>query len=102
MVLRQANDLSKVQVAKYLGITSTEYANYELGTRSMSLSQMEEVADLFGCPLSVLLGDNPNEIQKDLPLVLRAGDITTSDLKEIAYFKKVALNYIKMTCLLKD
>lgn len=100
--LRIANNLSEDQVAKFLGITSTEYANYELGTCNMPLSQMEEVAYLLGCSLSVLLSDNPDVNKSSLPLVFSAGNLTTSDLKEIAHFKKVALNYMKISRLQKN
>lgn len=100
--LRKANDLTQDQVATYLGIMRTAYANYESGTRSMPLPQMQKAADLFGCPLSVLLSDDPNEVRNILPFAFRADDLTADDLKELAHFKKVALNYIKMSHLLKN
>ena len=68
----------------------------------MPLSHIEEAADLFGCSLSVLLSDNPDGIQNYHPLVFNVGDLTANDLKEIAHFKKVALNYMKMSRLLKN
>ena len=100
--LRIVNNLSQDQVAKYLGVTSTEYASYELGTNNMPLSEMEEVADLFGCSLSDLLIENSDENKSHHPLVISADNLTTSDLKEITHFKKVALNYMKMSRLLKN
>lgn len=100
--LRKANELTQDQVATYLGIMRTAYANYESGTRSMPLPQMQKAADLFGCPLSVLLSDNPNDVQNILPFAFRADDLTADDLHELAHFKKVALNYIKMSNLLKN
>ena len=100
--LRKANDLTQDQVATYLGVMRTAYANYESGTRSMPLPQMQKAADLFGCSLSVLLSDDPNEIRNILPFAFRADDLTDDDLKELAHFKKVDLNYIKMSHLLKN
>lgn len=100
--LRKANDLTQDQVAMYLNIQRTAYANYESGTRSMPLQHMQKAADLFGCPLSALLSDDPKEVQNILPFAFRADDLTADDLKELAHFKKVALNYIKMSNLLKN
>lgn len=101
-VLREANELTQKQVATYLGVMRSAYANYESGTRSMTLPQMQMAADLFGCPLSTLISDNPNDIRDILPFAFRADDLTAKDLKELANFKKVALNYIKMSNLLKN
>lgn len=100
--LRKANELTQDQVAVYLGMMRSAYANYESGARNMPLAQMQKAADLFGCSLSTLLSENPNEVNNILPFAFRADDLTTSDLNELAKFKKVALNYIKMSNLLKN
>lgn len=97
-----ANELTQEQVAMYLGIMRSAYANYEAGTRSMPLAQMQKAADLFGCPLSTLLSENPNEVKNILSFAFRADDLSANDLKELANFKKVALNYIKMSNLLRN
>ena len=49
-----------------------------------------------------LLSDDPDEVKNILPFAFRADDLTTSDLNELANFKKVALNYIKMSNLLRN
>ena len=61
---------------------------------------MQKAADLFGCSLSSLLSDDPNEVKNILPFVFRADDLSPEDLSELANFKKVAMNYIKMSKLL--
>ena len=100
--LRKANELTQDQVANYLGIVRSAYANYESNTRSMPLSQMQKASDLFGCPLSALLCDDSSEVQNILPFAFRADDLTLNDLHELAHFKKIALNYIKMSKLQKN
>jgi transcriptional regulator with XRE-family HTH domain len=100
--LRMANELTQDQVATYLGVMRSAYANYESGTRNMPLAQMHKAADLFGCSLSTLLSEDPDEVKNILPFAFRADDLTASDLNELAKFKKVALNYIKMSNLLRN
>ena len=95
-----ANELTQGQVASYLGVKRSAYANYESGERNMPLEQMQKAADLFGCSLSSLLSDDPNEVQNILSFAFRADDLTPDDLSELANFKKVAMNYIKMSKLL--
>ena len=98
--LRIANELTQDQVASYLGVKRSAYANYESGDRNMPLEQMQKAADLFGCSLSSLLCDDPNEVKNILSFVFRADDLSPEDLRELANFKKVAMNYIKMSNLL--
>ena len=100
--LRKANGLTQEQVAKYLGIVCTVYVCYESGTLIMPLQQMQDVADLFGCPLSALLCDDNSKGQTNFPFVFKAEDLTTDDLKELAHFKKVGMSYIKMSHLLEN
>ncbi len=99
--LRTANELTQEQVASYLGVQRSAYANYEAGTRNMPLEQMQRTADLFGCPLSTLLSEDPSEVKNLLSFAFRADHLTVNDLNELANFKKVALNYIKMSKLLR-
>jgi len=98
--LRMANELTQDQIASYLGVMRSAYANYESGTRNMPLEQMQKAADLFGCSLSSLLSDDPNEVKNILSFAFRADDLSPDDLNELANFKKVAMNYIKMSNLL--
>lgn len=100
--LREANELTQDQLATYLGVQRSAYANYESGARNMPLPQMQKAADLFGCSLSALLSEDPNEVNNILSFAFRADDLTVNDLNELANFKKVALNYIKMSNLLKN
>ena len=100
--LRVANELTQEQVASYLGVMRSAYANYESGTRNMPLEQMQKAADLFGCPLSTLLSEDASEVKNILSFAFRADNLTVNDLNELANFKKVALNYIKMSKLLRN
>lgn len=95
-----ANELTQGQVASYLGVKRSAYANYESGERNMPLELMQKAADLFGCSLSSLLSDDPNEVKNILSFAFRADDLSPEDLRELANFKKVAMNYIKMSKLL--
>ena len=56
-VMREANDLTQEQMASYLGIGRSAYANYEAGERETPLEVLERSASLSGCELP---GDDSN------------------------------------------
>lgn len=98
--LRLANRLTQEQVADYLGIKRSAYANYEAGMREPSLDILEKAASLFGCELSLLFEEDSNVVDKMLVAAFRVDNLSKEDMKEIADFKNVVINYLKMERLL--
>lgn len=98
--LREANRLTQEQVANYLGIKRSAYANYESGMREPSLGILEKATSLFGCELSLLFDEDCNIEGKTLVAAFPMGSISKEDLKEVADFKNVAMNNLKMEELL--
>lgn len=99
--LRTANGLTQEKVAAYLGINRSAYANYEAGEREAPLEVLESACRLFGCELNMLFCEDKEALQGMLVCAFRADDLCEQDMKEVASFKNVVLNYIKMQRLLK-
>ena len=102
-VLREANDLTQEQMSSYLGIGRSAYANYEAGEREAPLEVLERSASLLGCELELLFEEDVETV-KDQMLVcaFRTDGLTDSDMQEVARFKRVVLEYMKMTKMLGE
>ena len=98
--LREANGYTQEQVSDYLGIKRSAYANYEAGERESPLEVLQKAADLFGCELSLLFEKDETAVHNMLVCAFRADDLSPDDMREVATFKSVVLNYLKMERLL--
>ena len=102
-VLREANDLTQEQMSSYLGIGRSAYANYEAGEREAPLEVLERSASLLGCELELLFEPDVKTV-KDRMMVcaFRTDGLTQADMKEVARFKQVVLEYMKMQKMLGE
>ncbi len=101
-LLRTANSFTQQQIADFLEIKRSAYSNYESGEREMPLDRLERVATLYGCELSDLLSDDQRAIDNMLICAFRIDDLNVADLNEIASFKSIVMNYLKMNNLLNN
>lgn len=101
-ILREANRLTQEKVAEFLHIKRSAYANYETGEREAPLDVLEAACRLFGCELNTLLSDDRNALQCMLTCAFRADDLCENDMREIAAFKDVVMNYMKMKRLIDN
>ena len=62
--LRKANKFTQNDIANFLGIERSAYANYEAGKRNFPLLLLEKTADLLGCELCVLFEKDINSLKK--------------------------------------
>lgn len=99
-VLRENSGYTQKQLADFLGLNRSAYANYESGERTAPLSVLEGVAKLFGVDVTMLLEAQPSEIKSSLLCAFRADELTAEDMKHVADFKDIAMNYLKMQKLL--
>lgn len=99
--LREANGYTQEKVSEYLGIGRSAYANYEAGERETPLEVLERAADLFGCELSMLFEEDETAVENMLVCAFRADDLSVEDMREVAAFKSIVMNYLKMERMLE-
>ena len=93
--------LSQQQLGDYLGVTRELISLIEKGKRDISLSKLTKLANLFGVELEDLLEEDKQMANTKLAFAFRS-DETEEDLTQIADFKKIVLNYLKMDALKND
>lgn len=98
---RKLNNFTQEKVSQYLGINRSTYGNYESGERETPLDVLEKCADVYGCDLLLFFEDNEVAADDMLVCAFRVNDISDEDLKEVAHFKNIVKNYIKLNELLK-
>lgn len=54
--LREDNDLTQEQVAKYLGTSQTMYARYERGANEMPIRHLIKLCELYNVSADYILG----------------------------------------------
>jgi transcriptional regulator with XRE-family HTH domain len=98
---RTLTDLTQQQIADYLGVTRELISLIEKGKREISLSNLNKLANLFGTELEDLLEEDMQMANTKLAFAFRSEE-TEEDLEQIAAFKKIVLNYLKMDSLRND
>ena len=102
-VLREANDLTQEQMSSYLGIGRSAYANYEAGEREAPLEVLERSASLLGCELDLLFEEDVETVKDQMMVcAFRTDGLTDADMKQVARFKQVVLEYMKMQRMLSE
>ncbi len=86
--------LTQDTIAKYLGVSRVMIAKYESGEDNLPSHRISKLAKLFGIDEYDLYEDNPT--LSSLAVAFRAEEIDVQDLRSIAEFKTIAMNYIKM------
>ena len=99
--LREANCYTQEQVASFLGIQRSAYANYESGDREAPIEVLERASELMGCEFSLLFDEDENAVRDMLLCAFRADNLSEGDLVEVAAFKNIVLNYMKMKSMMK-
>ena len=100
--MREACRFTQEQVSQFLGIGRSAYSNYETGDRELPLEVMEKLADLYGCDLFLLYVADADIVKNMLTTAFRVDDLSADDMKQIADFKAVVKNYLKMDLLLNQ
>lgn len=99
--MRETSNFTQQQVSDFLGINRSAYSNYETGDRELPLDVMERLADLYGCDMFLLYEENADVVKNMLTTAFRVDDLSADDMKQIADFKAIVKNYLKMDMLLK-
>lgn len=100
--LRESNGYTQKQMADFLGINRSAYANYESGERVTPITVVEGVAKLFGIDAVLLFEEDADALKSVLLCAFRAEGLSADDMKQVADFKDVAMSYLKMIKLLEN
>jgi transcriptional regulator with XRE-family HTH domain len=88
--------LTQDDFADYLGIARPLVSYYEKGSRRIPSEVITKAARLFGIDEHDLYEADPDMRNAHLSFAFRAGELSSADLNQIADFKKIVLNYLKM------
>jgi len=94
--LREANNFTQENVSDYLGIKRSTYSNYETGDREAPLMVLDKLANLYGCDLYDLECEDKDVLQGVVACAFRVDSLSVEDMKQVAAFKQLVLNYVKM------
>jgi transcriptional regulator with XRE-family HTH domain len=92
---RKIQGLSQQQLADYLDVTRELISLIETGNRDISMSNLNKLADLFGIELEELLEEDQVIKEANVAFAFRS-DNNSADLSNVAAFRRIVLNYIKM------
>ena len=98
--LRKESKITQEQLAKYLNVDQTMITKLENGTRSLNVSMIEKICDLFGCSDAYLMGEDDAYIP--LNFAFRSNGIQTEDLEGIAVINRIAMNIRYMNEMMGD
>ena len=101
-VFREANKFTQEQVASFLNINRSAYSNYETGDREAPIDTLEKASNLYGCDLHLLFEENTDIVKEMLVCAFRVDNLSEPDLVEIAHFKGIVKDYVKMNLLLSQ
>lgn len=94
--------LSQEALAEYLGVNREEISYFENAKRKVPTQILSKMANLFGIDEYDFYEEESPEKAAKLAFAFRADSLTSSDLMSIASFKKVVLNYLKMSKALQE
>ena len=94
---REKIGISQENLANYLGVSRGEVNYYENGKRAVPTNVIEKAAKLFGIDEYDLYSNDIESQQANIAFAFRADYLTIKDLETIADFRKIVLNYLKMT-----
>lgn len=95
-LLREASNYTQENVSDYLGIRRSTYSNYETGDREAPLTVLEKLASLYGCDLYDLESEDRDVLRGLIACAFRVDSLSVEDMKQVAAFKRLVMNYVKM------
>ena len=98
--LRKESRITQEQMAEYLGVDQSLITKLENGTRSLNVTLIDKICNLFGCSEAYLMGEDDAYIP--LNFAFRSNGIQSEDLESIAVVNKIAMNIRYMNDLLGD
>lgn len=88
--LRKESKITQEQLAKYLEVDQSLITKIENDSRSLNVTLIDKLCNLFGCSEAYLMGEDDTYIP--LNFAFRSNGIQTEDLESIARINRIALN----------
>lgn len=98
--LRKESKITQEQLASYLGVDQSMITKLENGTRSMNVTLIEKICNLFGCSDAYLMEESDEYIP--LNFAFRSNGIQAEDLESIAMVNKIVMNIRYMNEMMED
>lgn len=98
--LREASNLTQIQLANFLNIDQSYISKFEKGERNISVDILEKVCDLFGCDLKYF--EDEKEEYIPMEIAFRSNKIQTEDLEVISAINRVAMNIRFINSMLEE
>jgi len=99
---REYNSLTQKELADFLGCSREVISYYESGSRIPKIDVLNKISDIFGIELCELLEESSEMVEENLVLAFRKNDYSNEDFGEIASFKRIIKNYMKMERLITE
>lgn len=93
---REKIGLTQDNIASFLGIKREMISYFENGTREPSIEHYEKLAQLFGIELADFFEENEDLVKTNVAFAFRATQIQDGDITQIASFRKIISNHIKL------
>lgn len=100
--IREKMGYTQEVFADYLDITREEVSYYENGNRPAPSKVITKIAELFAIDEYDLFEEDNAVSKINLALAFRADNLIGEDLKTVANFKSIAMNYLKMSKALRN
>ena len=99
--LREELDITQIELAKFLNITSATVSQYELGKRFPGRDMLEKISNFFRVSVDYLLGISNIRVQNDKSVtennpnyVIDVSDLPEEAIKQVEeYIELVKLKY---------
>lgn len=88
---RQKMGLTQQEVATALGISREQVSYFETGSRPVSLSLLNKLANIYGYPLEHFVSEQKSH-EPEAVIAFRASGIGDGDLQTIAWVQRFARN----------
>ena len=98
---RERCHLTQDAVSNYLGIKREMLSYYETGVREAPLEVLEKLSNLYGAELADFFETEKEQIEANVAFAFRADGISEVDFEQLAGFRKVVKNYLKIIKLEK-
>ena len=99
---REHNGFTQKELADFLRCSREMISYYETDSRTPPVEVLNKISDLFGIELCELIEESSERVEENIVLAFRKENNSINDYEEMASFKKIIKNYLKMERLVTE